>query len=87
MIFNFFSQTLDVYINRAGVSNVFISPDLIQKLLSGKYMVWGRRQKIQKLQLLWGHIHGFSHINYRIVGEIDGKIFVFHTFVTAVFRY
>ena len=36
MILDLFAQTLDVYVYRAGVANVFIAPDLIQKLFSGK---------------------------------------------------
>lgn len=36
VILDLFAQTLDVYVYRAGVANVFIAPDLIQKLFSGK---------------------------------------------------
>ena len=33
------SNVSDVYVYRAGVANVFIAPDLIQKLFSGKNMI------------------------------------------------
>ena len=34
MIFDLLAQTLNMHINRTGISNILISPDLIQKLLS-----------------------------------------------------
>ena len=44
VIVDFFTQTLDMYINGSCITNVFISPDLVKKLFTGNYMV-GRRRK------------------------------------------
>lgn len=35
MIFDFFTQTFDMYIYGSGIANIFISPDMVKKLLSG----------------------------------------------------
>ena len=46
-------------IHRSGISDIFISPNLIQKLLSGKHMIGRGRKEVQKLQLLGvllGHV-------------------------------
>ena len=39
MIFDFLSQSFDVYIYGTGVSDVFVAPDMVQKLFSGEYLV------------------------------------------------
>ena len=86
MILDLFAQTLDVYVYRAGVANVFIAPDLIQKLFSGKNVVGRSCQKIEKLQLLWRHIDIFSHIHNGIIGFIDCQIGIFDTFHSRLCR-
>ena len=40
MIFDLLAQTLNMHINSTGISNILISPDLIQKLLSCKHLIW-----------------------------------------------
>ena len=44
MIFDLLAQTLNMHINSTGISNILISPDLIQKLLSCKHLIWRRCQ-------------------------------------------
>ena len=39
MIFDLFTQSLDMYVYGTGIADVFISPDMIQKLFSGKYLI------------------------------------------------
>ena len=73
-------------IHRSGISDIFISPNLIQKLLSGKHMIGRGRKEVQKLQLLGRHFHRFSHIKDRIIGLIDHKIRVFHAFYIRLCR-
>ena len=46
MIFNFFAKTFDVNVYSTRVTNIFISPNLIQKLFTCIYMVGTGRQKI-----------------------------------------
>ena len=46
MILNFFPETFDVYIHGAGVPDIFIALDLIQKLFPGENMVGRGGQKI-----------------------------------------
>ena len=79
MVFDFFSQTLDMYIHGTGITDIFIAPDLIQKLFPGKNMIGRGSEEIKKLQLLGRHFHGFSHVDDGIVGLVDGEIRVFHT--------
>jgi len=79
MIVDFLTQTLNMYVNGTGITNVFISPDLVKKLFTGKYMVRGRGKEIQKLQLLRRHFNRASHIEDRVVGLINNQIRIFHT--------
>ena len=39
MIFDLFPETFDMYVNGAGVTDILVAPDVIQKLLSGEYLV------------------------------------------------
>ena len=39
MIFDFFTQTFDVYIYGSGIANIFISPDMVKKLFSCKDLI------------------------------------------------
>ena len=71
MIFDFFTKTLDMYIYGSGIANIFISPDMIQKLFSGKYLIGRGCQEIEKFQFLWRHINLSAHVGDRIVGQID----------------
>ena len=63
-----------------GVADVLIAPDVVQKLLPGKYLIGRGGQKVQKLQFFGGHIHGFPFIDHGIVGLINNQILVFHIF-------
>ena len=47
MFFDLFAQTFDMDVYGAGVADVFISPDLIQKLFSRKDLVGGRCKEIE----------------------------------------
>ena len=40
VILDLFPQPCDMNIYRAGIPDIFIAPDMIQKLLSGKYLIW-----------------------------------------------
>ena len=71
-------QALNMNIHGAGVSHIFITPDLVQQLLSGKYMIGGGSQKIQKFQFFWRHIHASAHIGYGVIGAVDGEVGIFH---------
>lgn len=35
-----FAKSLDMNIYGAGISDVIVAPDMIQKLFAGKYLVW-----------------------------------------------
>jgi succinylglutamate desuccinylase len=39
MIFDLLAETLDMHIHGTGITDIFIAPDLIQKLFSGEYMI------------------------------------------------
>ena len=39
MILDLFPETLDVYVYGSGISYVLVAPDVIQKLLSCKYLI------------------------------------------------
>ena len=39
VIFKFFAETLDMYIHSSCVSDIFISPDVVEELFSGKYLI------------------------------------------------
>ena len=84
MIFDFFTQTFDVYIYGSGIANIFISPDMVKKLLSCKYLIWRGCQKIEQFQFFWRHIHLSAHIGDRIVGKIDRQIRETYTFFIRV---
>ena len=43
MIFDFFAQTFNVNVYSSGIANIFVAPDVVQKLLSGEYD-WVRKQ-------------------------------------------
>ena len=58
MILDLFTETFDMYVYGAGVADIFIAPDVIQKLFPGKYLVGRGCQEIEKLQFLWRHVHG-----------------------------
>ena len=39
MIFDFFAQTFNVNVYSSGIANIFVAPDVVQKLLSGEYLI------------------------------------------------
>ena len=80
MIFDLLAQTLNMHINSTGISNILISPDLIQKLLSCKHLIWRRCQEVKKLQLFRRHLHILPIDQNRIIRQIDLDSRVFHTF-------
>ena len=80
MILDLFPEALDVDVYGAGVADVFVAPDVIQQLLSGEYLIGRGRQEIEQLQLLGRHFHRVSHIEDRVVGQVDGEVRVFHEF-------
>ena len=55
MIFDLLAQTLNMHINSTGISNILISPDLIQKLLSCKHLIWRRCQEVPALSAASPH--------------------------------
>ena len=70
MILDFFAETFNVNVHRSGVSNVLISPDMVQQLLPGKYLVGRGGQKIQQLQLLGRHLNGMAVVDDRVIGQV-----------------
>ena len=46
MVMNFLADSLDMNIDRACIADVFIAPDLIQKLLARENTVWLGGQEI-----------------------------------------
>ncbi len=74
-----FPEALDMHIHRLpGIANVFVAPYMIQQLLPGEDLNFGRgSQEIQKLQLLGGHIHRVTLVEDRIIGLVDNEIRVF----------
>ena len=80
MIFDLFSKTFDVDIHSPGVADVFVSPDLIEKLFSCKHLIRRSCKEIQKLQLLWRHIHVLSIYNDRVVRQVDRNARIFDAF-------
>ena len=40
VVFNFLTKAFDVNVYRAGVPNVFISPNTVKQLVSCKYLIW-----------------------------------------------
>ena len=70
----------DVY--STGITDVFITPDVIQKLFTGNtWLVM--LQGIEKFQFLWRHINLTTHICDCIVCQINGQIRVSNTFFTG----
>ena len=49
-------------------------------------MVGGSCKEIEQLQFFGRHIYLSAHIEYGIVGQIDDKIRIFHTFHIRGFR-
>ena len=43
MVLDLLPETFDVHIDRAGITDVFIAPDVIQELFAGEYLVGGGR--------------------------------------------
>ena len=78
VILDFFPQTLDMYVHGAGVADVLVAPDVIQKLLAGKYLVGRCRQEIEQFQLLGGHFHGVAAVDHGVVGQVYDQIRVLH---------
>ena len=69
-----------MYVNGTCVAQIFIAPDVVQKLFSGEHLIWRGSKEIQKFQLLWRHVDDLSVIHDRVVGQIDDQIRIFHTF-------
>ena len=46
VIFNLFTETLDMYVYSSGVTDIFITPDMIQELLPCKYLIGGGGEEI-----------------------------------------
>ena len=63
VVLDFFSQAFDVNVDSTGVTDVFIAPDMIQKLFSGEYLVWRGSKKIEKFQFFWRHVYLTAHIS------------------------
>lgn len=68
VVFDLLTKTLDMNVNGTGIADVFIAPDMVEKLLSGKHLVRGCCEEIEKFQFLRRHIDMISHISDRIVG-------------------
>src|SRR5699024_3212620 len=79
-VLDLFAETLDMYVYRAGIANVLIAPDVVEKLLPGKYLVGGGGQEIEEFQLLGRHLHGMSLVKNGIVGQVDHQVGIFHKF-------
>ena len=80
VIFDFFPETFDMYVNGTCVTQIFIAPDVVQKLFPGEHLIWRGSEEIQKFQLLWRHVDDLSVIHDRVVRQIDHQIRIFHTF-------
>ena len=80
VVLDFFSQAFDVNVDSTGVTDVFIAPDMIQKLFSGEYLVWRRSKKIEKFQFFWRHVYLTAHISDCIIGQVDGEVRIADTF-------
>ena len=79
MIFDLLAETFDMYVYCTGIANVFISPDLIQKLLSCEHLIRRSSKEIEKFQFLWRHIDSLTIHNNRIVGKVNGNARIFDT--------
>ena len=75
-----------MYVHGSGIADIFITPDMIQELFPGEYLIGRGCQKVKEFQLLWRHLHVFSLIDNGIIGQVDGEIRVFHTFSGRLFR-
>ena len=51
-----FAETFYVYIDRSGVPEVIKAPNLIEKLIAGKYSVIVLGEEIEELELLRGNV-------------------------------
>ena len=49
MVLDFFAQTFDMNVYGTSIADVLITPDVVKKLLSGKNLIGGRCQKVEKL--------------------------------------
>ena len=63
VVFDLLTETFDMYVDRSGISDVFISPNMIQQLFPGEDLIRRGGQKIQQLQFLGRHIHRLSLIH------------------------
>ena len=49
VVFDFFTEALDVNVHRPGIAHVFIAPDVIQQLLPGENLIGRGCEEIEKL--------------------------------------
>ena len=85
MILDLFPQPLNMDVDGPGVSDVFISPDLVEELFPCEHLIRGRSQEIKQLQFLGRHIYGMPVADNGIVGQIDREAVVFNAFC-LIFR-
>ena len=79
MVLDLFPEPFDVDIHCPGVTDVFISPDLIEKLFPCEDLIRGSSKEIQQLQFFRRHIHMLTVNDYGIVGKVDGDARIFYT--------
>lgn len=73
MIFQLLAQALDMYVNRAAVADILITPDMIQQLLSGEDLIRRGGQEIEELAPSAAY-PDVAHTGDGIVGQVHGKI-------------
>ena len=78
--FQFIAQTLDMNVNRSGISGIIESPDLVQKLISRKNVIVIGCQKIQQLQFLRRNVNHLARNLELVLLKRDLKIFKSDTF-------
>ena len=70
-----------MYVNGAGIADIVIAPDVVQKLFPRKYLVWMGCQKIEQFQFFGRHLNALLIIIDRIICQIDYKIWIGDAFL------
>ena len=86
MVLDLFTQTFDVYVYSPGVPNVFIAPDVVQKLFPGKNLIWGGCQEVKQFQFLWRKSQRLAVQLYSITGLTDKQTRIFYIVTDRIVR-
>ena len=80
VVFDLFADSLDMDVYSPCITNIFISPYLIQKLLACEYLIRRSGKEIEKFQFLWRHFDILSIYDDGIIRKINNNTRVFYTF-------